>query len=126
MQMQLPFTDCRRRKVFDLADDERAFIKLGSGRLPESFLADIRAKRLGISRSEFAAMRSYDRAREIAEEAAIIELPDTEFIRPTALDWTLVDAIAKREAQERAQDFAEYVAQKRQQQQQTAPRRKAK
>lgn len=126
MQMQLPFSDCRRRKVFELAADERAFIRPASGRLPESFLADIRAKRLGISRSEFAAMRNFDRARELADEAAIIELANTEFIRPTAVDWKLVDAIAGRESQERAQDFAEYVAAKRQQEQQPISRRKAK
>ncbi len=95
--------------MFYTADD-LAFIRLSGDReLPDTFLAEIRARRLGISRAEFAAMRSYDQAREIAEEAAIIKLPGSERIKPTRLDEALLDAIANRERIDRAQAFQEFL-----------------
>ncbi len=92
-------------------ENDIAFIRAAGDRpLPDSFLAEMRARRLGIDRSQFAMMRKFDQAREIADEAAIIQLPGSERLKPFRPDDVLLDAIAKRERIERAQAFQEYLA----------------
>ena len=83
---------------------------------PASFLMESRSQRLGCSVDELRCMRSYDLARELADEIAILgrgDLDTTCRIPATRLDDRLVNAIAKREAAERAEAWQEFLKVKR-------------
>lgn len=115
MQNTLPLSGSIGDRLVRLsADDEAFFLATEATELPESFLVDTRAQRIGASRSEVMHMRSYDRERELAEEVAFAGLGLQAFARarPTRPDWDLIDAIAKREAAERAREFSEFVRQR--------------
>ena len=114
MQMSLDFRP-RTQRLVTLAVDEQEFLRLAleQGKpLPDSFLLETRARRIGASRGEMAGMRSYDLARELADEAAILGfgIEAAETMQPTRVDWELADAIAKRESAERAAAFEEFLA----------------
>lgn len=103
-----------RRKVFELTEDDRKFLSITPvEKLPISFLTEIRCRRLGMTIFSFDAMRTYDQNRELADERALIGLKDTEYWAPIRGDDQLCDAIAKREALQRARDFEEFREMKR-------------
>ncbi len=103
-----------RKKVIELTEDDSRFLSITPiEKLPISFLIEIRCRRLGMTLFSFNAMRSYDQARELADERAIIGLPDTEYISPIRIDDEMLDAIAKRESLQRARDFEEFREAKR-------------
>jgi hypothetical protein len=74
----------------------------------ESFLAECRCQRIGCRLSEFYAMRNYDRARELADEAIIMRFDDWATMRPVYIDFETINARAKEMAKEQALDFAEW------------------
>ena len=80
----------------------------GELEFPESFLKETRAQRLGCSVREIDCMFSYERARELADEAIVMRMLDWQFVRPVWIDWEAINHRAKEEARERAQEFAEY------------------
>ena len=80
----------------------------GELEFPEPFLKETRAQRLGCSVRELDSMLSYERARELADEAVVMRMSDWQFVRPVWIDWELVNHMAKQNAIERARDFAEY------------------
>lgn len=73
---------------------------------PDTLLIECRAKRIGCSASALRSMRSYDLARELAEEAALQSLgPGNESMKPYIPDWNLIDQQARRETRERMDEF---------------------
>lgn len=112
MQLTMQFyPSSSRQPLVALCDADREFLASTSiEKIPESLLIETRCQRIGCSRNELLAMRSYDRARELAEERAIMSLPSWEYIPAHRPDWVLIDAIAKREASERLAAFEEYLA----------------
>ena len=98
-----------RKKIIELTEDERRFISITPvEKLRDSFLAEIRCRRLVMTLFSFNAMRNYDQARELADERSIIGLADTEYWAPIRIDDGMIDAIAKREAIQLARDFADF------------------
>lgn len=54
-------------------------------------------------------MRSYELAREIAEEVALQSLrPGNESVKAHRPNWELIDAIARRESIEQLKDFIDW------------------
>ena len=105
--------------AFTLTEDERRFIESGREKgwieLPASFLADIRCKRRGWQRGALDRMLSYERAREIADEAAIIYLSDTETIPCYDPDPAFLDSIVRNECAKRASAFQRFQEWEREQ-----------
>lgn len=122
-QLTLDFRGADRRPVLvRYSKEDREFFaitpldELSASPSSSSFLLESRAQRLGCSVDELRCMRSYDLARELAEEVAILGLGDLDKtcrITATRLDDRLVDAIAKREAAERAQAWQQFLKVKR-------------
>lgn len=80
--------------------------------LPSSFLMESRAQRIGCSLDELQTMRSYDLARELADETAILgsgPLSRTCQMPATRLDDRTLDAAVKRVAAERAEAWKEFL-----------------
>lgn len=93
--------------------DRRFFESTPLNNLSASFLMESRAARLGCTLSELRAMRSYDLARELADETAILgsgPLSQTCCINPTRLSEAMVDAAAKLMAAERAEAWQAFLA----------------
>jgi len=106
---------CYLPRVFTLTDDQRQFIEghrnSGNLSLPDTFLAEVRCARRGWELGYFYnALLSYERAREIADEQAIIFHSSTEFMRAYDPDPATIDAIAKRESRRRAEAFQRFLA----------------
>lgn len=72
------------------------------------FLMETRAQRIGATTRCLEAMLSYERNRELAEEASIMRSPDWDSCKPVWIDWQKIECRAKSEAEIRARDFAEY------------------
>jgi hypothetical protein len=104
-----------RDRVFSLDDDERSFLESCREKwvVPESFLATVRLKRRGWSRGFWSGLLSYERSRELADELAVIFLPETECRRAYDPDPMLIDYLAKREAAERSEAFEKFMAERR-------------
>jgi hypothetical protein len=111
MQLTMQFApSTRRQPLVALCDADREFLaSTPIEEIPESLLIETRCQRIGCSRNEMLAMRSYDRARELAEERAILASQDWEFIPAYRPNWALIDAIATRETKERMAAFQEYL-----------------
>lgn len=111
MQMTLDFaTTSRRKPLVSLCEEDRRFLSVTPvNDLPDSFVVETRCQRIGCNRNELMSMRSYDRARELAEERAILASEGWEFIPAYRPNWALIDAIATRETKERMAAFQEYL-----------------
>lgn len=94
---------------------------------PDTLLIECRARRIGCSVSSLRLMRSYDLARELAEEVALQSLgPGNESIKAHRPDWNLIDQQARRESRERMEDFNEWWQMKRSADSQGKPRETAR
>lgn len=112
-QKQLPLTGAAKRTLVTLSEADRRFLEMTPLLdVPDLFWCETRAQRLGCSVPEIMAMRTYDRAREIAEEVALLGLGMDAFETkpPTRLDDSVLDAIAKRESDARMAAFNEFLA----------------
>lgn len=122
-QLTFDFRGADRRPVLvRYSKEDREFFaitpldKLSASPSSSSFLLESRAQRIGCSVDELRCMRSYDLARELAEEVAILgrgDLDTTCRIPATRLDDRLIDALAKLVAAERAEAWQEFLAAKR-------------
>ena len=114
MQKTIDFVRAERLPVLVRysADERRFFAMTPILKLPQSFLLESRSQRIGCSVAEMRAMRSYDLARELADETAILgsgPLDSTCRMQPTRLCDAVVDAAAKRMAADRAEQWQEYL-----------------
>lgn len=111
-QLTLPLAGTSRRGRIGLSTADRNLIASTSvNKLPDSLLIEMRAQRMGCSAGELRAMRSYELARELAEERAFVGLGDVDGrINSYRPDWELLDAIAKRETADRMRDFQEWLS----------------
>jgi hypothetical protein len=117
-QRELNFADADRRPVLVryIPSDIALFAMTPVTKLPRSVLMESRAQRVGATLDEMRAMRSYDLARELADETAILglgPLDKTCRVPATRLNEATLDAAAKRMAAERAKDWQEFLAAKR-------------
>jgi hypothetical protein len=117
MQTTLDFDKAERHpiRVRYSAKDQSFFAITPLDRLPDSFLLESRAQRIGASVSEMRAMRVYDLQREIAEERSILglgSLDETCRVSAVKLNYDVISAAAKREASERIQDFKDFMKSK--------------
>lgn len=114
MQTVIDFVRAERMPILVRysAEDRRFFSITPILELPQSFLIESRSQRLGCSAAEMRAMRSFDLARELADEVAILArgpLDRTCRVKPTRLCDAIVDAAAKRMAADRAEQWLEYL-----------------
>ena len=82
----------------------------GEKRFSESFLAETRCKRIECTISEFYAMRNYERALHLADEAVILRFESWDTTPAMYLDWSTIEARAVQAAEQLGQDFAEWRA----------------
>lgn len=113
MQTCIDFDRAERSPVLArYSADERRFLAITPiSKLPQSFLIESRSRRIGCSVNEMRAMRSYDLARELADETAILgsgPLESTCRMQPTRLCDAVVDAAAKRMAADLAEQWQEF------------------
>lgn len=116
-QRELDFADADRRPVLVryIRSDVALFAMTPVTKLPRSFLMESRAQRIGATLGEMRAMRSYDLARELADETAILglgTLDKTCRVPAIMLNEATLDAAAKREAAEQAKSWQEFLASK--------------
>lgn len=90
-------TPRRLGPIFALGPEDRRFLEecRELDVWPESFLACTRAMRLGISASDFARLGLIERCRELADERAILPMPDTEYLRAFQPQWGHIDCLVK-------------------------------
>ena len=76
----------------------------------ESFLAQTRCQRIGCTMSELYAMRNYERALHLADEAVILRYESWDTTPAMYLDWPTINKRAVQAAEQLGQDFAEWRA----------------
>ena len=115
-QLMLPLEASRRHEVepvcrVRLSDaDERYRIHCVANEceFTDSFLMETRAQRLGCRVSELEGMLNYERNRHLADEAVIMRLDSWSIDQAAYIDWHAINARAKRQSEELAEDFAAF------------------
>lgn len=91
----------------------------------EAFLKETRAQRLRCSVRDIECMINYERNRHLAEEAVAMRLPSWATDPATYIDWETINARAKIQEKELADDFAAFRQRRREPLPVEAKRRKA-
>jgi len=115
-QLMLPLESARRHEVepvrrVRLSDaDERYRNQCVANEceFTYSFLMETRAQRLGCRVSELEGMLNYERNRHLADEAVIMRLNSWSIDQAAYIDWHAINARAKRQSEELAEDFAAF------------------
>ena len=76
----------------------------------ESFLAQTRCQRIVCTMSELYAMRNYERALHLADEAVILRYQNWDTTPAMYIDWETINKRAVQAAEQLGQDFAEWRA----------------
>ncbi len=100
-----------RKPLFVMSKEDKEFARTCSERgfFPPEFLMEMRVKRRNWTRLFFVSLPVYERNRELADEMAIITLPNTEYIRPYDPDPKSLDDMARRWARERCEAFQRFL-----------------
>ena len=76
----------------------------------DSFLAETRSQRIGCTISELHAMRNYELALHLADEAVILRYQNWDTTPAMYLDWETINKRAVQAAEQLGTDFAEWRA----------------
>ena len=76
----------------------------------DSFLAETRSQRIGCTISELHAMRNYELALHLADEAVILRYQNWATTPAMYIDWETINKRAVQAAEQLGADFAEWRA----------------
>ena len=76
----------------------------------DSFLAETRSQRIGCTISELHAMRNYELALHLADEAVILRYQNWDTTPAMYIDWETINKRAVQAAEQLGADFAEWRA----------------
>lgn len=116
-QRELNFAIAERRPVLVRysPEDRKFFAATPLAALPASFLIESRAQRMKCSPSDLRAMKSYELARELADEVAILgsgSLDETCRIQAVMVSDAMIEAGLKSFVEERVAAWKEFLLQK--------------